>query len=111
MPRLSTVPGNRIHRQIKRVRAAPVSGAERPEPCNRAANIHSRSASAKAWRLRVRVLDVLLRLLRRAAGLRLRIGFRTAYLNAGTEALGGRKVAETAAREFVVDVKSRDALA
>ena len=89
----------------------PLPSAERPEPCNRAASIRSRSASAKAWRLRVGFLDVLLGLLRRAAGLRLRVGFRTACLNAGTEALGGRKVAKTAARKFVVDVKSRDALA
>ena len=68
-------------------------------------------ASSSNDELRAGLLDFLVGLLRCVAGLSLGVGLRVASLNALAEALRGRKIGETAAREFVVDVKSRDALA
>lgn len=68
----------------------------------------------KGLALCIRVLHVLLGLLRRTAGISLSVGVRPARpacLNTRAEALRARKLVETTVREFVVDVKSRNALA
>ena len=61
--------------------------------------------------LRAGLLDFLVGLLARVAGFSLGVGLRVASLNALAEVLRARKVGEGAAREFVVDVKSGNALA
>jgi len=68
-----------------------------------------RTSKGKALGLGLGVLDLLVGLLARVAGLSLGVGTRTACPQGLADAR--RQIGEITAREFVVDVKSRNALA
>ncbi len=72
---------------------------------------NAESSSSSSDELRTRLLDFLIRLLHRVTSFSLGVGIRVASLNGLAEALRAGKIGESTAREFVVDVKSRNALA